>query len=373
MAAEGLRILLIRLSSLGDVILATAAVEALRQRWPSARISVLTKPEYRDIFGSNPGVYEVLEWAPAVAAGALAARLRRQRFDWVVDLHANLRSRWLRVLVPGPRWSVYAKGVLRRRLAVCLRRPDWLDPVHHVVDRYLAALEPLGVGAERQLPRLYPPLSARQRAAELLGGAGWDGHARLIGLAPGARWATKAWPVEHWERLAGDIVAASLGHPVFVGGPDEAGLCREILRRAGVVGSVVAGKTAVMETAAVVARCAALVTNDSAPLHLATAVDTPVVALFGPTHRGFGFYPLGVRDTLLDQPLDCRPCSLHGDDRCPEGHHRCLRDLSPVVVGEALRGLLGGTAGARSGGMVRGGGGVVYTRTADGDPQVNRE
>ncbi|MHB8764276.1 MAG: glycosyltransferase family 9 protein [Deferrisomatales bacterium] len=331
-----MRVLLVRLSSLGDVVLATAAVEALRQDLPDAEVEVLTKPAFREVFAGNPGVRGLLPWDPGQGLGALARLVRTGGFDWVVDLHGNLRTRALRLLCPGVRWSGYPKGALRRRLAVALRRPGLLGD-RHVVDRYLAALAPLGVSPARRLPRVYPGEAARAEARRLLDAAGWDGASPLVALAPGARWATKAWPARSWVGLARKIGEAGR-FVALVGAAGERDLCRGILEGAAVPGANLAGQTSILETAAVLEASGSLVANDSAPLHLATAVGTRVVALFGPTVRGFGFYPLGPADAVVELELGCRPCSLHGDPTCPRGERRCLDEVAPEVVFQVLHG-----------------------------------
>lgn len=331
-----MRVLLVRLSSLGDVVLATAAVEALRAERPEAEVDVLTKPGFREVFTNHPGVREVLPWDPAQGMLRLASLVWGRQYDWIVDLHRNLRTAMLRALTPGSRWSGYRKGALRRRLAVWLGRPGLL-PGDHVVDRYLAALGPLGLPPRRYLPRLYPGDGPRSAIEGRLLGAGWDRRAPLVALAPGARWATKAWPPNKWVDLARKI-GENRGFVALVGGGDEHDLCRGILEGAGVPGANLAGRTSILETAAVLQASASLVSNDSAPLHLATAVGTRVVALFGPTVRGFGFYPLGPADAVVELETGCRPCSLHGDPECPRGERRCLDEVSPDVVFEALQG-----------------------------------
>ncbi len=330
-----MRVLLVRLSSLGDVVLASAAVEALRSARPDAEIHVLTKPAFREVFANNPGVTSQVDWDPGRGPGDLVRRVRAGRYDHVVDLHRNLRTLLLRLAARGPRWHGCRKGVVRRRVAVALRRPAVL-PRDHVVDRYVAALGGLGVPPVRFLPRVYPGGGDRARAAALLEAAGWDGGSAPVGLAPGARWATKAWPADRWRELAGRVRAGG-GFPVVLGGGGDAALGHDIL--AAGPGANLAGETSILETAAVLERCAVLVTNDSAPLHLATAVGTRVVALFGPTVRGFGFYPLGPGDVVVEQDLPCRPCSLHGDDRCPRGHPRCMVDVEVDEVGARMASL----------------------------------
>lgn len=332
------RILLLRFSSLGDVILATAAIEVLASGAPEADLHVLTKPAFRDVFRGNPHVTSILEWDPSAEnMGALARRLRKGRYDWIVDLHANLRARVLRLLVRNARWTGYRKGVLARRAALWSRRAALL-PRTHVVDRYIAALRPLGVPLGRRLPRVWPGAEERATAERQLLDGGWTPGERLIVLAPGARWATKMWPRDHWSALLRGVAEEELGFPVVIGGRAERELCASILNESGNSrGANLAGATSILESAAALQKAAAPVTNDSATLHLATAVGTPVVALFGPTARGFGFFPLGPRDVLLERDLDCRPCSLHGSGRCPRGHHRCLTEIEPSHVLAHLR------------------------------------
>lgn len=329
------RVLLVRLSSLGDVVLATAALEALREDVPGAAVDVLTKPAFREVFAANPAVAGVCQWDPTLGVAALARDLRREQYDWVVDLHGNLRTRLLRVALRGPRWSVYGKGSGRRRVAVALRRPGLLDG-RHVVDRYIEALGPLGVRPVRRLPRVHPRSGDREAAARRLAEAGWDGSSPVVALAPGARWNTKAWPPGHWATLIRALGAEKLAFPALLGGPEEEGLCGSILEESRGLGANLAGRTSILGTAAVLELSRVLVTNDSAPLHLATAVGTPVVALFGPTVRGFGFYPLGPRDEVVEADVACRPCSLHGRASCRQGFHRCLAELKPALVLDAL-------------------------------------
>jgi heptosyltransferase-2 len=333
------RILLIRLSSLGDVTLATAALEAIAEELPGVTVDVLVKPAFAEIFAGHPVVAQIITWDEGCSPAAMGKRIEQNAYDWIVDLHANLRTRALRLLVREPRWSVYRKGALQRRAAVKMGRPGWLGEAH-VVDRYIDALAPLGISPQRRLPRIHPGVEAQKRAGQLLKEGGWNGEQRLVALAPGARWKTKAWPVEKWVALVRHVAGPMAGVPVLVGGPDEVRLGEDILHYAGNPGVVTAGRTSVVETAAVLEQCDVLVTNDSAPLHLATAVSTPVLAIFGPTVRGFGFYPLGPCDGIAERHLECRPCSLHGGDFCPRGHFRCMEELEAEQVATWLERVL---------------------------------
>ena len=123
---------------------------------------------------------------------------------------------------------------------------------------------------------------------------------------------------------------------MLLGGPDDRGLAAQL---AGHVDSA-AGELSLQETGAVLAGAQVLVANDTGVMHMATAVGTPVVALFGPTVEPFGFFPYRARATVIERHLDCRPCSAMGTARCPMGHHRCLVDIAPDDAWRALEGLV---------------------------------
>jgi heptosyltransferase II len=334
-----MKILIIRLSSLGDVILATAALEALMEDAPAATIHVLTKPAYRPVLRHHPGVARLVDWNPEEGLWTLGVHLRREHYDLIVDLHVNIRTRALRPLVPRPQWVHAAKNTYARRAALLFRDPALL-PGDHVVDRYIHALGVAGVRPIRRGPKLYVTEADRSRLRHTLAAAGWDGVTPLVALAPSARWATKAWPLRHWSSLLRSLVAEPRqAFPMLVGGPDDRTLCEQVLGRR--EGAVLAGHASVLESAAALSLAHVLVTNDSAPLHIAQAVATPVVALFGPTVPEFGFFPTGLRDRLLEQRVSCRPCSLHGASACPLRHHQCLASIEPGAVLAAVRGVLG--------------------------------
>ena len=126
---------------------------------------------------------------------------------------------------------------------------------------------------------------------------------------------------------------------LIFGGPDEVELSERVSGGIGIDAFSVAGKTGLRETAALIKRCSVFVTNDSGPMHMATAVGTPVVAIFGPTVRGFGFSPLG-KSVVVESELKCRPCTLHGSDRCPKGHFECMKKITADSVFERVKGMV---------------------------------
>jgi heptosyltransferase-2 len=256
----------------------------------------------------------------------MVRRLKSERYERVYLPHRSLRSATLALLARIPArigfkgsWSfLYTESRLKPRIG-------------HETDRLLAlADEPPGAYP----PHLRPTPEDEQAVAGLLQEA-------FVALAPGSIWGSKRWPYfpELAARLAERIAI------VVVGGQDDVGLGEEIERAAtGGRGRqqvlTVCGKLTLRQSAALIGKAALLVTNDSAPLHLATAMGTPVVALFGPTVTEFGFGPLRAGDMALGvNGLLCRPCSSHGPPQCPLGHHRCMRDLTVEAVLTAIEEL----------------------------------
>jgi len=324
-----LNILVVRLSSLGDVILTTPALAALKEKWPAARLAVLTKRRFADVFLGHPAVDETLIFEDRGLWG-WAGAIRRRRFDLYVDLHDTPRSRLWGWLSGSPRRVRLDKQAAARQRLVRTKRPSpaLASPVKQ---RYMDALRPLGIAETAGRPALFVPRAA-SLSPEL---ARRLGEGPFIGVAPGAAHATKRWPAERFAAAA-DALAEKLGAKIiFLGAPSDEGVAREALGVVRAPAQNFVGRTDVKELVLLIARCRLLLTNDSGAMHAASALGVPTVAVFGPTVEAFGFFPEKDTAAVLERPgLYCRPCTLHGGPRCPEGHFRCMTETS---VEEAVR------------------------------------
>ncbi len=326
-------LLAVRFGSIGDVLLTTPLLRALRRRHPAARITVLTKATYAPLVDDNPNVDEVIAFRPEDSLPSLAARIRSAGFTHLLDLHDNLRSRILRTLAPGP-WRGYPKYRVARALLIHGKRDRY--PVRRPVpERYFAAARGLDVRPDGEPPEFFLGQPAVAQAAAWLASAGLASARPLIAVAPGAAHSTKRWPVEHWRHLVDRIVEAGMD-VVAVGGATDAVIAEEVAAGRGERSRAVAGKFGLQTTGALLQRAKALVSGDTGVMHMATGVGTPVVALFGPTVEAFGFFPYTSRAEVLQLDLDCRPCSSQGGPRCPLGHHHCLTRLAPDSVYAAV-------------------------------------
>ena len=335
--------LVIQTSFLGDVVLTTPLIAELARRGP---VHVVATPAGAPLLARNPDVAGVTIYDKrgrargvgglATVAGEISAARSRAANDGAGEAIAYLAQGSVRsaalARLAGFRTRVGFTTSAGRWLYT--RRVPYRDDRHHAERLWSLAAETreLSPTSEQLRPRLFPGGAEREAVDRLLASAG-DGASRLIALAPGSVWATKRWPF--YPALARSLSAVA--HVVVIGGKDDAPLASEIVAAVGDRAIDATGRLSLLGSAELIRRCALLVTNDSSPQHLASAVGTPTVTVFGPTVPEFGFGPLaqGSR-TAGVRGLDCRPCDRHGPQQCPLGHWRCMRDLGVETVAEMV-------------------------------------
>jgi heptosyltransferase-2 len=328
-------ILAIRFSAIGDILLTTPLFRAIRLRHPGARIAVLTKRQYTPLLSDNPNVNEVFGIAENDSMRHLADEIRSVNYSHILDLHGNLRTLALRALAPGP-WTGYSQHRLART-ALILTKRNFYGKAAPVAERYFEAAASLDVWPDDAPPEFFLAHGVEEEVETRLQKLGLGDAPALVAIAPGAAHATKRWPPLSWIELAMELRKTG-AEVVVVGGPADAKLAQWIARDVGPGAASVAGLLSLQETGAVIKRSAALISGDTGVMHMATGVGTPVVALFGPTVREFGFFPYkSKRAEVVELSLGCRPCSAHGSARCPLGHHRCMKEISIAAVIDALR------------------------------------
>ena len=332
-AAAPPNILAVRFSSIGDILLTTPLLRAIRQTHPGARLTLLTKREYVPLLSHNPHVHRVVGLSPTRSLFSLATELRGERYSHLLDLHDNLRSRALRLLVPG-RWRSYPKHRLDRALLIRAKRNRYRDR-RPVAERYFSAAAGLRVLPDGGPPEFFLGPEAGEQISAWLTSSGLEDEA-FVAVAPGAAHATKRWPLAHWRALVDQNIADGFA-VVVVGGAADAGLGAALAEGKGRRVLNAAGLFGLQATGALLQRARALVSGDTGVMHMATGVGTSVLGLFGPTVEAFGFFPYTSRATVLELPLPCRPCTSQGGPECPLGHHRCLVDIHPQAVYAALR------------------------------------
>jgi heptosyltransferase-2 len=339
----GPALLVAQTSFLGDVVLTTPLVSALRRCVAPRRLAVLVRPEAAALLDGHPDVDQVLvddkrgQNRGVLGVLRAARQLRHERFDVVVAPHRSLRTALVLAAARIPR----RVGFRESRGAFLYHERVPRDRRRHDVERNLALLTPFGGVAAA--PALHLPVApaAEARAAALLPA----GPGPLVGVAPGSVWATKRWTASGFAAVVAGL-ASDGARCVLLGGPDEVPLAEDIRVRSGGRAVVLAGKTDIATLVAVVDRLGLLVCNDSAPMHVACARGVPVVAVFCATTPALGYGPYGPRAVVAEANLACRPCARHGGRRCPRGTEDCMRLVEPAVVLAAARTALAAT-GAR--------------------------
>ena len=337
------RIAILRFSSLGDVLLTLPVARSLKEAFPAAEVVYLTKGVYRPLLEGQPGVDRV-ETVEAAGSGvpALARWCRGLgEFDLALDLHRTLRSRACLKALRARRRLAYRKDALLRRLwAAGWMRARMARPQPHVVDRYLEPLARLGVTPAHTVPVLRVAAEAAAAARALALAAGVRDPGRTAVVVPGARWPNKRWSPASFAAVATGLRDAEGLEPVIVGDAADAAAAAAVRDLVPGGAALLAGRTDLPTLAALLAAAGVVVANDSGPAHLAAAVGTPLVAVFGPTHEAFGFAPRGERVRVVSRELPCRPCTVHGGRSCPRGGRECLDAIEPREVLAAARDLL---------------------------------
>jgi heptosyltransferase-2 len=344
MPKEIKRILIIRLSSLGDVILTTPVIAAVKAQFPNSELSFLTKARYADLLRNDPRILSVVEFDPVERHGgvsgfmSLVSELRSHDFDLLIDLHANLRSFVLRRLVKSRVKLKYDKCWLRRWLMVHLKLLK-TKPVR-TVDSYLEPLQRLGVEASERNPLIFLGRDDLECPNHFLLERRVKKDDIVVGVHPGAKWETKRWSADKFAGVCQSLTERLDYRVVLLGDAGEAKLVEEVGRSIPDEKLVKAVGFPLGKFMSLISRCDCLITNDSGPMHIASALQVPVVAIFGPTHPKLGFAPSGSRNVVLCAEVKCSPCSLHGEKRCSKKSRYCMDLIEPDVVVEAVEKLL---------------------------------
>jgi heptosyltransferase-2 len=324
---------------LGDIVLTTAAFNFVREHYPMTKQIVVTTPIGAAALKDHPDLDGILVfdkrnkslWSEAKRLRREILRLRLGR-TWVMQTHRSFRSSFLCRLIGLPTVSYHeSQGSF-----LATKRVHRVAVLHEA-QRILLLLESLG--AERALiTKALPYLSAAHDEVILKSLREFAGHRPLIALAPGSVWGTKRWPSENYGELSRLILQRSEAAIVIIGSKDEVPAAKIVENTAGDPSRVMnlAGQTSLDDLRSIFPSFQVLVSNDSSPLHYASAFRTPTLAIFGATVPALGFGPLAPRRYVAELELSCRPCGAHGPMTCPLGHFRCMKDQGPEQMMDHL-------------------------------------
>ncbi len=330
------RIAVIQTAFPGDVILSLPIYQALKDKDSSCHTAAVVRPESVCLIDSNPFVDEVIPFDKYGAdrgfngIAKMAAKLRG--LDKAIVVQRHIRAAMVAALARIPERIGYDNSSAR---LLYTRRIKYREDVHEVQ----RCLDLIGIDNDdkRYKPKIYLSDKALHDAASLLEQSGLTGE--FMALAPGSVWFTKRYI--HYSELI-DLIHKKFSLPVvLLGSQQDSALCALIGKACTHPPCDLSGKTDLLLSAAVISKARLAITNDSAPGHIAAAVGTPAVAIFGPTVPSFGFAPYAENSVVVDiGQLYCRPCTRHGSQQCPQGHFRCMKDLSPEKIIVAAKSLL---------------------------------
>lgn len=339
--SEPKKILLLRLSAFGDIVLTTPLVRALRRRFPNARIDFAVKKNFAELVAHNPHLNAVHCVEPERGRKGLlqlGMQLRRERYDVVLDLHRNFRTIFLARLCGAPRKEHYRKHILRRWLFVKFKAAT-MQRIPPIAQRYLQTAAFLNLPVDDARTELFWQAEHEAEARRVLLQAGWQAEQPLICLAPGAGYFTKRWPVAYFAEIAREFASTYKNFAVAVlGGRQDREVGQYIREHSRAEVFDLTGACSLLASAAIIKRSRLVLANDSGLMHIAEAVGTPVLALFGSTTRELGFFPQRATSRVLEQlNVACRPCSHLGFHACPARHFRCMNEITPQRVLEEMK------------------------------------
>jgi heptosyltransferase-2 len=335
------RILILQTAFLGDVILCTPLIKALRELFPDAFISFLLIPETKEVLGNNPYLNEILIYDKRKKKGIgsflqIMGKIKERKFDLAVIPHRSLRSALLAYLSGIPQRIGFDKSA-----GFFLFTHQIVYPLNvHEVDRNLSLLSNFNVHLSDISPELFPSSEDFSYARQLLHDSGIKEEDKIVGIAPGSVWATKRWLPKRFAEVSDLLIKKAGAKVVFLGSQDDKKLCLEIVNMMTEKPVILADRTDILQSAAIISFCKVILSNDSAPVHIASAMRIPVVAIFGSTIPEFGFAPYGEGHLVIEKKMECRPCGIHGRKKCPEKHFRCMREITTDKVFQAVVSLM---------------------------------
>ena len=329
------KIVVLQTAYIGDVVVSTGLVRELNKIFPDAKVDIITTPVSSEIFQYNPYVRKRIKFDKKnwkyINFFKLVKKLKNENYDLSISIQSSLTSALLLYFSGIKRRVGFSKQVLTTDSVRTLENNNI-----HRSENIVNLLSPLSSNMNfDNRTELFLSDKERQKAKEIL--TNQKSNKKMIGVAPGSVRATKKWPKKYFAELTQKLKKENIV-TFFIGNVEETQLCEEIIELGQNDSTVnMAGELSLLESAALIEKLDLMLANDSAPLHIANAVNTDVFAFFGPTVQKYGFFPYRENDKIFEKELDCRPCSLHGGPSCPEGHHNCMKKITPEEVFESIR------------------------------------
>jgi heptosyltransferase-2 len=322
-----MKLLIIRFSSIGDIVLTTPVIRCLKKQLPDIELHFIVKPQFKTVVANNPYIDKIhlldRDWSQMIEA------LKEEKFDYIIDLHHNIRTLSLKKALKVPAFSFNKLNL--QKLVFTKLKWNVMPKEVHIIDRYLKTVEPFGVHNDGEgMDYFIAPVEEVP-----LKDIPASHHAGYIGIVIGASFFTKKLPVYKLQELCARII-----HPIILlGGPEDRAEGEEIKEIDPVKVYNACGKFSLNESADLVLKAKLIIAHDTGLMHIAAALKKQVIAVWGSTTPSFGMYPYYGANFLAHQsamPYDdvqvhklwCRPCTKIGKIKCPQGHFKCMKNIS---------------------------------------------
>lgn len=347
MSGQPNKILIRGVNWIGDAVLTIPAIKSIRKAFPGSHISLLIKPWVSDVFKENRDIDEIILYEKSHESFSgkleLAKKLRQEKFDIAILLQNAFDAAFITWLAGIPERIGYQRDMR----GFLLTKPVPLNKdvlKKHQLYYYLDLLKSVGIETSDIQPYIYLTDDEREWARNTISSSFSDNHTPLVGINPGATFGSaKRWPAERFAWLTDRIINELNGRVIIFGGSSEVQIATEIVEIAeskttedGGRILMMAGKTGLRELSALISECDAFISNDSGPMHIASALLMPIIAIFGSTNRA-ATGPFGQPHKVISKNLPCAPCMKR---ECPEKHLRCMTEITADEVFAALKEML---------------------------------
>ncbi len=336
------KILVIRLSSIGDIILTSPFIRVLRKKFPEAFIDFVIKEEFTELMSTNPNLNDVIPYDKRSGVGGLKKikkYIRSNNYNLIIDLHKNYRSVYLRSFSGASQVVRYKKDYIKRQLLVWfgINRFNSITPVYK---KYFLAGNSLGLVYDGGGTEVFVPEKEQKKMRSMLERRGYNFDRPLVIICPGAGFATKRWKPEGYVKAADELAEKHKAFIGLLGGSDDVELCESIIKNMKGRAVNLAGEISLIGSAALLRESSIVITNDTGMLHLAQAQKRPVVGIYGPTTKELGYFPLTEKSFVIQHDISCRPCTHNGSQKCPKKHFKCMEEIKTEEIIKAAEQLM---------------------------------
>ena len=317
-----MKILILRLSSIGDIVLTQPVPRVLKDKFPDSRIDYLTKPVYKGVVEAFGCIDNIYEWEDKKNAIRI---IRKNKYDLVIDLHSKLNTSIIKFLSGTKKLITVNK---RHWYRWALTKKVVKQPNESISNIYLKTLQKIGIDIINFAPVLYPKKVLKKVIHQLYDDNGIDRKRKLVGIFPGALHYTKQYSTTDLAKFINLVPDKYRCHFLILGTKEDNKFAEKIIERTGVRVYNLCGTANIPELIALIDTLDIIISNDSGPMHIAAALKKPQIAIFGGTHSKLGFSPLNYNAVVLQANLPCQPCSVHGLERCPLGTMACMKAIT---------------------------------------------